>query len=65
MTVEWLRIRDVGEKGEGLTRFMEDNGYLKIHSIEDYRHTFDSVFIKDKLNILRNISCNLINTFKL
>ena len=51
MTVEWLRIRDAGEKGEGLTRFMEDNGYLKIHSIEDYRHTFDSVFIKDKLNI--------------
>ena len=29
---------------------MEDNGYLKIISMQDIRHTFDSVFIKDMLN---------------
>ena len=55
LTVEWLRIRDdeSGIKGkELLNSFMEDHGFLKINSIVDARHTFDSVFIKDTVNIL-------------
>jgi len=50
MTVEWLRAR-TGNKGEGLNKFVENQGYLKVKTIENIYHTFDSVFIKDTLNV--------------
>lgn len=50
MTVEWLRIRDAGEKGGSLSRFLESNGYLFVGTIEDMKYTTDSLFIKDTLN---------------
>lgn len=50
MTVEWLRIRDVGDQGEGLTSFLESHGYLMIRTIEDMKFTTDSIFVKDTWN---------------
>lgn len=46
LTVEWNNIPE-GE--EALSRFMEDNGFIRIGAF-DFQWTRDVIFIKDLIN---------------